>query len=59
MTSTNSYSTRVNQIYDNPGVWWESPKAQEVKDKFCRHFARTGDNWIAEWKEELLKITKE
>tara|TARA_Y100001960_G_scaffold178397_1_gene187090 strand:+ start:135 stop:1898 length:1764 start_codon:yes stop_codon:yes gene_type:complete len=58
-TSPESIANWVNQIYDNPGVWWESPKVQEVKDKFCRHFARTGDNWIAEWKEELLKITKE
>jgi putative transferase (TIGR04331 family) len=46
----------VNEIYEDPISWWSSPDIQEVREKFCHQFARTSDEWISQWKEELLKI---
>ena len=53
-----SVAKKVNEIYEDPLAWWLTPEIQDAKEKFCHQFARTSDNWIAEWKEELLKITK-
>jgi len=46
---------KLNEIYEDPLSWWSTPEVQDARDKFCHQFARTNDNWIAEWKEELLK----
>ncbi len=46
----------VNKIYEDPISWWSSPDIQEVREKFCHQFARTSDEWLSQWKEELLKI---
>ncbi len=46
----------VNEIYEDPMSWWSSPDIQEVREKFCHQFARTSDEWLSQWKEELLKI---
>ena len=48
----------INEIYEDPLLWWMSSELQQVKDKFCHLFARTSKNWLKEWKEELLKIDK-
>ena len=48
----------VNEIYEDPLLWWMSSELQQVKDKFCHLFARTSKNWLKEWKEELLKMAK-
>jgi putative transferase (TIGR04331 family) len=46
----------VNEIYEDPMSWWSSPDIQEVRGEFCQQFARTSDQWVSQWKEELLKI---
>ena len=46
----------VNEIYEDPISWWSSPDIQEVREKFCHQFARTSDEWLSQWKKELLKI---
>ena len=48
----------VNEIYEDPLLWWMSSELQQAKDKFCHLFARTSKNWLKEWKEELLKMAK-
>ena len=48
----------INEIYEDPLLWWMSSELQQVKDKFCHLFARTSKNWLKEWKEELLKMAK-
>jgi putative transferase (TIGR04331 family) len=48
----------INEIYEDPLLWWMSSELQQVKDKFCQQFARTSKNWLKEWKEELLKLIK-
>jgi putative transferase (TIGR04331 family) len=50
-----SIAKKVNDIYEDPLSWWLTPEIQDAKDRFCHQFARTNENWIAEWKEELVK----
>ena len=57
--SPESAASKVNEVYQAPMSWWKSPHVQNVKDEFCQHFARTSDDWVADWKKELLKITKQ
>lgn len=54
-----SAAAKVNEIYQNPLSWWNSPETQEAKDRFCHQFARTSGAWLSEWKDELLNITRE
>ena len=53
--SPESAATKVNEIFEDPMFWWLSEKVQSSKDRFCSRFARTSDDWIAQWKKELLK----
>ena len=46
----------VNEIYEDPLTWWMSSERQKVREKFCYQFARKSENWLEEWKEELLKM---
>ena len=48
----------INEIYGDPFTWWKSPERQQARDKFCYHFARTSENWLKEWKEELSKMVR-
>lgn len=50
-------SIHLNNIWDNPMLWWESDK---VKNILSETFDKIGNpfniNWIVEWKKELGKI---
>jgi putative transferase (TIGR04331 family) len=46
----------LNEIYEDPMSWWSSSEIQEVRKNFCHQFARTSNEWLSQWKEELLKI---
>ena len=54
-----SAATKVNEIYADPMIWWMSDEVQDVRKYFCHRYARTSENWQAEWKEELLKLTND
>jgi putative transferase (TIGR04331 family) len=51
-----SAASKLNKIYQNPLSWWVSPKVQDAKNKFCDRFARTGNDWKAQWQGELSKL---
>ena len=51
-----SAAAKVNKISHDPASWWNQPEIQRAKDKFCFQFARTSDNWLDEWKKELLGL---
>lgn len=51
-----SAARKVNQICDDPISWWQQSEIQAVKNQFCYQFARTSDNWLKEWKNELRKL---
>lgn len=49
-----SAAVMVNKISHDSVSWWKQPEIQRAKDEFCFRFARISDNWIVEWREELL-----
>jgi putative transferase (TIGR04331 family) len=46
----------INRIYQDPRAWWERPEIRSATARFCDRFARTSENWLSEWKEELLAV---
>ena len=54
-----SAATKVNEVYNDPLLWWNSAEVQDVRKKFCHRFARTSKNWISELKEECQKLIEE
>jgi putative transferase (TIGR04331 family) len=53
-----SAASKVNEIYQDPMLWWLSPEIQEAKNRFCHQFARTSSTWVSDWKKELFRIAK-
>jgi putative transferase (TIGR04331 family) len=56
--SPESAAEFINKIYEDPMSWWVSSELQQVREKFCNQFARKSENWLEEWKEELLKMVR-
>jgi len=54
-----SAAVKVNEVFKNPLLWWNSTEVLDARKKFCNRFARTSKNWIIEWKEEFQKLAKE
>jgi len=52
-----SAGNRVNEIFENPIIWWNSRKVQESVKYFCSQFAQT--KGLNRWKNELKKILLE
>jgi len=52
-----SAASKLNNIYQDPLSWWVSPEIQNARNKFCDRFARTNNDWLAQWEGELLKLT--
>lgn len=44
---------KVDEICENPLAWWMTEEIQELKSKFCYHFALTSDDWFSVWAEEF------
>jgi len=57
--SAESASKIINEIYKNPMKWWMQENIQSAKDKFCENYAYVSDNWLEEWKNELLNNDSE
>lgn len=51
-----SAARKVNEIYNDPQSWWDQLEVQEAKDEFCHQFACTSDDWLNEWKNELMDV---
>jgi putative transferase (TIGR04331 family) len=49
-----SASALLNKIYKNPLKWWMQEEIQIAKDQFCEKYAYVSDNWLEEWRAELL-----
>ena len=48
----------INEIYEDPMLWWMEPERQKVRRRFCYQFSRKSENGLKEWKTELLKMAK-
>lgn len=51
-----SAAKKVNEIYNDPSVWWKKSEVQDVRNRFCKQYAYVSDNWTKEWKEKLLEV---
>jgi len=52
-------ASRVNEIFEDPEIWWRQPSIQQVRERFCHKFVRTSENWLEKWAEELRQLAKE
>lgn len=49
---------KVNEIFSDSLSWWQQPKIQKARDKFCNRFIAVSDDWLPQWKEELQQQAK-
>jgi putative transferase (TIGR04331 family) len=54
-----SAALKVNEIFNYPESWWQTPEVQQAKNMFCERFAKTSNDWLQEWRQELVGLTKE
>lgn len=47
---------QVNQIINDVEAWWNEPLRQSARKKFCDRYARTADNSIQLWHDELNRV---
>ncbi len=57
--SPESAADQVNAVYKNPAAWWTAPNVQRARKDFCHHLARTSDDWLGQWKDELASWSRE
>lgn len=51
-----SAAKKLNEIYSDPYVWWNSDTVQTAREEFCHKFARTSPDYLQEWQDLLLKL---
>jgi len=56
--SPEAAAAQVNAIADDPMSWWSQPHVQEVRERFCRRFARTSEPWLEEWTANLKRFAE-
>ena len=44
---------KVNEIFLDPGAWWQGQEVQEAKNNFCSRFANTSDHWLENWRNDI------
>jgi putative transferase (TIGR04331 family) len=52
-----SAANKLNEVCQDTRKWWTSPEVQTARNDFCNQFARTSDNWLAEWRKELKNLS--
>ena len=45
----------VNEIFQDPWLWWKQSRVQKAKDEFCRKFAWTTQDWVMRWRKTLVE----
>jgi len=53
--SPESAAAKVDEVADEPMVWWSQPRVQDAKDEFCAQFARTSETWQDVWATEIRR----
>lgn len=48
----------LNKIADDPLPWWNNEAVQLARRQFCDRFARMSSNYLREWKDLLLGLSK-
>jgi putative transferase (TIGR04331 family) len=53
-----SAAALVNEIFQNPWLWWTQTKVQNAKNEFCQKFALTSQSWLTQWRKSLIECRK-
>ncbi|MBI5245402.1 MAG: hypothetical protein HY922_17190 [Elusimicrobia bacterium] len=48
-----SAAAAVNRVIEDPRLWWQEPRRQEVRRRFCGRFAYGEADWARIWSREL------
>jgi putative transferase (TIGR04331 family) len=51
-----SAAHKLTEIYRDPAEWWGRADVQEARRGFCAALARTSDDWLIQWREELRSL---
>jgi putative transferase (TIGR04331 family) len=53
-----SAAEKLNDIFEDPQLWWNQKEIQAVKNKFSKNFASVEKHWIKEWKNEIKSVNR-
>jgi putative transferase (TIGR04331 family) len=54
--SPESAARKIESIWSDVESWWAEPELQDVVIRFCKKYARTSPEWLADWKTELTAL---
>lgn len=49
-------SNHINEIYENPEIWWRQKDVQKTRDIFLETFCRSSTDIVKDFKNEILKL---
>jgi putative transferase (TIGR04331 family) len=49
---------KLNEIFENPSVWWNTEKVQRARKSFSQTLCKTSDDWLTIWTEELQHLAE-
>ena len=57
-TSVESVTKMINQVGDNPLLWWNGQEVQQARMQYCDYFLDHTPNWLKKWNTVLLGLVK-
>ena len=57
-TDSEVAANHINQIWSDPGKWWNSSETLHARDEFRRQALNIDFNWVKDWKDYLKKVEK-
>ena len=56
--SPKSAAIMLNKVFDNPDYWWNNENLQSARHAFCDNYAKMSPNWLNDWVNMLLNLSK-
>ncbi len=53
LDSPEEAALNITAIMADPASWWARPAARSARAAFCKRYARSSANWIADWTQAL------
>ena len=54
-----SAARKVEEVWDEPDLWWEQDPVIKAKESFVERFAMNRANWVESWNEQLQRLFKD
>ncbi len=55
-TDSEAAADHINQIWSNPGNWWNSSETLQARNEFLRQALNIDFNWVKNWRNFLKKL---